>query len=151
MILNWFWAQNPSEVSQVVFDFFSFAHICMGIVFFASLSLISTLRNFVDPKNFKIKNEHWIAYIVGTIVLGIIWEIIENTLGLVWGWKYQNQQDSIINIISDIILVGLGGLICFGFAYLFYEKVKKCEFPWYYLFVSLSFILFFVIYLVLEF
>ena len=151
MILNWFWAQNPSEVSQVVFDFFSFAHICMGIVFFASLSLISTLRNFVDPKNFKIKNEHWIAYIVGTIVLGIIWEIIENTLGLVWGWKYQNQQDSIINIISDIILVGLGGLICLGFAYLLYEKVKKCEFPWYYLFVSLSFILFFVIYLVLEF
>ncbi|MHA1913445.1 MAG: DUF2585 family protein [Promethearchaeota archaeon] len=151
MILSWFWAQSPSEVSQVVFDFFSFAHICMGIVFFASLSLISTLRNLIDPKNFKIKKSHWIAYIGGTILLGIIWEIIENTLGMVWGWKYQNQQDSIINIISDIILVGLGGLICFGFAHLLYEKVKQCEFPWYYLFDSLSFILFFVIYLALEF
>ncbi len=151
MILNWFWAQNPAEVSQVVFDFFSFAHVCMGIVFFAAISLISTLRNFVDPNNFKVKMGHWIWFFVGTLIFAIVWEIIENTLLFELGWKYQNQQDSIINIISDIILVGLGGLICFGFAYLMYEKVKKCEFPWYYLFDSLSFILFFVIYLALEF
>ncbi|MFW9785537.1 MAG: DUF2585 family protein [Candidatus Heimdallarchaeota archaeon] len=151
MIMNWFWAQNPSEVSQVLFDFFSFAHVCMGIVCFAVLSLVSTLRNLVDPNNFKVEKWHWIAYIIGTIVFGIVWEIIENTIGMNMGWKYQNQQDSIVNIISDIILVSLGGLICFGFAQLLYEKVKKCEFPWFYLFDSLSFILFFVIYLALEF
>jgi uncharacterized protein YacL len=151
MILNWFWAQTPGEVSQVVFDFFSFAHICMGIVFFAGISLISTLRNLVDPNNFKIKKRHWIVFIIGTIIFGIVWEIVENTLLFELGWKYQNQQDSIINIVSDIILVSLGGLICYGFAFLMYEKVKKCEFPWYYLFDSLSFILFFVIYLSLEF
>jgi hypothetical protein len=123
----------------------------MGIVFFAAISLISTLRNFVDPNNFRVKMGHWIWFIVGTLIFAIVWEIIENTLLFELGWKYQNQQDSVINIISDIILVGLGGLICFGFAYLMYEKVKKCEFPWYYLFDSLSFILFFVIYLALEF
>jgi hypothetical protein len=120
MILNWFWAQNPAEVSQVVFDFFSFAHVCMGIVFFAAISLISTLRNFVDPNNFKVKMGHWIWFFVGTLIFAIVWEIIENTLLFELGWKYQNQQE-------------------------------KCEFPWYYLFDSLSFILFFVIYLALEF
>ena len=49
MIFNWFWATEPNEVSQAVFDFFSFGHLAMGIVVFALLSLISTLRNLVDP------------------------------------------------------------------------------------------------------
>lgn len=150
MILNWFWATKPSEVSQAVFDFFSFGHLAMGIVVFALLSLISTLRNLVDPRNFIVKESHWIAFLIGTIIFGIFWEIVENTLVYGWGGKYQNQKDSVVNAIFDVILVGVGGLICLGFAYLFYIKIKKCEFPWFYLFNSLSFILFFVIYLVLE-
>lgn len=151
MIFNWFWATLQSEISQSMFDFFSFGHIAMGIVVFSILTLISTLRNLVDPQHFIIKNSHWIAFLIGTIIFGIFWEIVENTLLLDWGLKYHNRPDSIINAISDVILVGVGGLICWGFAYLLYEKVKKCEFPWFYLFDSLSFILFFMIYLAFEF
>lgn len=151
MIFNWFWAEIASEVSQSVFDFFSFGHIAMGIVAFALLSIISTIRNLFDPNNFAVQKSHWIWFFIGTIIFGILWEIIENTLLLDWGLKHQNQADSVMNAIFDVLLVGGGALICCVFAYLFYGKVKKCEFPWFYLFSSLSFILFFVIYISLKF
>lgn len=151
MIFNWFWATLQSEINQSMFDFFSFGHIAMGIVVFSLLSLISTLRNLVDPHNFKVQKSHWIWFFIGTIIFGIFWEIVENTLVLSWGLKYQDRADSIVNGIFDVILVGIGGLICYAFAFLLYEKVKKCEFPWFYLFNSLSFILFFMIYLALKF
>ncbi|MFX0163686.1 MAG: DUF2585 family protein [Candidatus Hodarchaeota archaeon] len=151
MIFNWFWATLPSEVSQSIFDFFSFGHIAMGIVVFSLLSIISTIRNLFDPKNFKVQKSHWIWFFVGTIIFAVFWEIIENSLLYQWGLKHQDELDSVINAISDIILGGCGALICCGFAYLFYEKVKKYEFPLFYLFNALSFVLFFIIYLVLEF
>lgn len=62
MISNWFWATNPSDIVDSLFDFFSFGHISFGIVCFALFSLISTLRNLVDPNNFKIKNGDCITY-----------------------------------------------------------------------------------------
>jgi len=151
MFFNWFWAVDPSEVGRSLLDYFSFGHICMGIVVFALLSIISTIRNFFDPNNFKVKNSHWLAFFIGTLIFAIFWEIIENTLLYQWGMKYANRQDSVVNAIFDIILGGLGALICCGFAYLMYYKVKKCEFPWFYLFCSLSFILFFIIYAELKF
>jgi len=150
MLFNWLWATVPSEVNLSMFDFFSFGHICMGIVVFALLSLISTLRNLIDPKNFKVKMSHWLAFLIGTIVFGIFWEFIENTILYEWGLKYQNRQDSIVNAISDIILVGLGGLLCLGCAYFLYEKIKKYEFVLFYIFDSLTFVLFYIIYLTLQ-
>ena len=150
MLFNWLWATLPSEVNSSVFDFFSFGHICMGIVVFALLSLISTLRNLIDPKNFKVKMSHWLAFLIGTIIFGIFWEFVENTLIYEWGLKYQNRQDSIVNAIFDIILVGLGCLICLGGAYFLYEKIKKYQYVLFYIFDSLTFILFYVIYLALQ-
>jgi hypothetical protein len=150
MFFNWFWATDSSEIGRSLLDFFSFGHICFGIVVFALLSMISTLRNFFDPNNFKVKKSHWLAFFIGTIIVAIFWEIVENTLLYQWGMKYANRLDSPVNAIFDILLGVLGALICCGFAYLLYYKVKKCEFPWFYLFCSLSFILFFVIYSTLE-
>jgi len=149
--MSWFWATLISEVNQSMFDFFSFGHLAMGVVVFSILSIISTIRNLFDPQHFKVQKSHWMWFFIGTVIFGIFWEIIENTFVLQWGLKYQNRPDSIFNAIFDVILAGVGALTCCGFAYLFYEKVKKCEFPWFYLFSSLSFILFFMIYLALEF
>ncbi|MFW9823262.1 MAG: hypothetical protein ACFFE4_10020 [Candidatus Thorarchaeota archaeon] len=151
MIFNWLWATLPGEVGQSVFDYFSFGHLAMGVVVFALISLFSTIRNVFDPKHFKVQKSHWIWFFVGTIIYAIFWEIVENTLFLMWGWKYLNQADSIINAISDIILGGIGGLICWGIGYLLYEKVKKFEFILFYVSDVILFVVFFVIYLVLEF
>ncbi|MHA2129898.1 MAG: hypothetical protein ACW99L_08000 [Promethearchaeota archaeon] len=151
MILNWFWATLPSEVGRSVFDFFSFGHLAMGIVVFSLLSLISTIRNLFDSKNFKVKKSHWIWFVVGTIAFAVFWEIVENTLVYDWGLKHMNQRDSIINAIADIILGGLSALLLWAVGYLLYEKVKKYEFLLFYLFAVLMFVVFFVIYLVLEF
>ena len=151
MIFNWLWATLPGEISQSVFDFFSFGHLAMGIVVFSLLSLISTIRNVFDPQNFKVQKSHWLWFFVGTVIFAIFWEVVENTLLYEWGLKHLNQQDSVINAIADIILGGLSALMCGFVAYLLYEKVKKYEFLLFYLFDTLLFIVFFVIYLVLEF
>jgi hypothetical protein len=151
VIFNWLWATLPGEVGQSVLDFFSFGHLAMGVVVFSLLSLISTIRNVFDPKNFKVQKSHWMWFLVGTVAFAIFWEVVENTLVLQWGLKHMNQADSIINAIADIILGGLSALICLGIAFLLYEKVKKYEFLLFYLSDVLLFVVFFVIYLVLEF
>ncbi len=145
------WATLPNEVSQSVFDFFSFGHLAMGIVVFSLISLISTIRNLFDSKHFIVQKSHWIWFFVGTIIFAVFWEVVENTLLVQWGLKHQNQLDSVINATADIILGGIGALICLIGGYLLYKKVKKHEFLLFYLLDSLSFILFYLIYLVLKF
>ncbi len=151
MIFNWLWAILPSEVGQSVFDFFSFGHLAMGVAVFSFLSLVSTIRNLFDPNHFKIQKSHWMWFFVGTVIFAVIWEIVENTLILQWGLKHMNQADSIINAIADIVLGSISALIIWGFGYLLYEKVRKYEFLLFFLSNALLFVVFFVIYLVLEF
>ncbi|MHA1988766.1 MAG: hypothetical protein ACW98D_19255 [Promethearchaeota archaeon] len=151
MIFNWLWASLPNEVGQSVFDFFSFGHLAMGVVVFSLLSLISTIRNVFDPKNFKVQKSHWMWFFIGTIIFAVFWEVVENTLILQWGLKHMNQQDSIINAIADIILGGISALIIWVFGYLLYEKVKKYKFLLFYGLTILSFVIFYVIYLILVF
>lgn len=151
MIFDWLWATVPSEVSQSVFDFFSFGHLAMGIVVFSLISLISTIRNLFDPKNFKVQKSHWMWFFVGTLIFAVFWEVVENTVLLQWSLKHLNQPDSIINAIADIILGGLSALIIWAIGFLLYEKIKKYKFLLFYISDTLLFILFFVIYLVLEF
>jgi hypothetical protein len=151
MIFDWLWAILPSEVGQSVLDYFSFGHLAMGVVVFSLLSLISTIRNVFDPKHFKVQKSHWLWFFVGTVIFAVFWEVVENTLVLQWGLKHLNQPDSIINAIADIILGGISALIIGVIGYLLYEKVKKYEFLLFYLSDTLLFILFYIIYLVLEF
>jgi hypothetical protein len=151
VIFDWLWATVPSEVSQSVFDFFSFGHLAMGIVVFSLISLISTIRNLFDPKNFKVQKSHWMWFFVGTLIFAVFWEVVENTVLLQWSLKHLNQPDSIINAIADIILGGLSALIIWAIGFLLYEKIKKYKFLLFYISDTLLFILFFVIYLVLEF
>ncbi|MHA2037289.1 MAG: hypothetical protein ACW98X_12700 [Promethearchaeota archaeon] len=151
MIFSWLWATLPGEVGQSVFDFFSFGHLAMGVVVFSLLTLISTIRNVFDPKHFKVQKSHWMWFFIGTIIFAVFWEIVENTLLLSWGLKHLNTADSIINAIADIILGGISALMLWCIGYLLYEKVKKYEFLLFYLIAALSFVVFYVIYLVLVF
>ncbi|MHA2180684.1 MAG: hypothetical protein ACXAAH_04590 [Promethearchaeota archaeon] len=151
MIFDWLWASLPGEVGQSVLDFFSFGHLAMGVVVFSLLSLISTIRNVFDPKNFKVQKSHWMWFFVGTIIFAVFWEVVENTLILQWGLKHMNQQDSVINAIADIVLGGISALIIWIIGYILYEKVKKYEFLLFYVLAVLLFVVFYVIYLILKF
>ncbi|MHA1275295.1 MAG: hypothetical protein ACTSQS_17970, partial [Promethearchaeota archaeon] len=44
------------------------------------------------------------------IVVAIVWEILENTLLLEWGFKFEGRKDSFVNALWDIIFVIIGGL-----------------------------------------
>ena len=81
MLLNFIFASNISEVSQSLFDHFSMSHLRMGIGFYLALALISTLVKIKNP-NKDIPNWHWWLYLVIVIILGIIWEVLENTIVL---------------------------------------------------------------------
>ncbi|MFW9938396.1 MAG: hypothetical protein ACFFD5_12165 [Candidatus Thorarchaeota archaeon] len=85
-------------VGRSALEYYSWAHIDMGIAAFLFLSFI---LSFLGT---------WI--IMGfVIIFGIVWEILENTI-LYWiGWRPSTRRDSIVNAIWDIFLVCSGGMI----------------------------------------
>ena len=106
-------AESTDEVSRKPIDYFSWGHIGMGVVVFLLWSLINlmpslALGSIVFPVFF------WFS-IVLTIVTAIVWEIIENTLFVHIGIKFEDRRDSFINAIADIVFVIIGGLIMWGF------------------------------------
>lgn len=103
-----FFATTESDISKAAVDFFSIGHIIFGqIVFFIVYALLkyTTWFYWVPPSDV----EMWA--IIVAIIVGIIWEPIENILLWKMGLKFDNQQDSILNIIFDIIFVVIGSLL----------------------------------------
>ena len=91
------------DANRQIFDVYSFSHITHGILLFL----------IFDHFNVNIS----LALIL-TIVIETIWEILENTPYWVKKWRrkkeYKNYTgDSIVNIISDIVLCILGFYIAY--------------------------------------
>ncbi|MHA1343972.1 MAG: MFS transporter [Promethearchaeota archaeon] len=105
--------QTTDEVGRAAIDYFSWGHIGMGIVAFLLLSLINTVPSYVT---------HMLIYIIPyyimillVIIIAIVWELLENTLLLEWGFKFEGRQDSLENATWDIIFVVIGGLVMWIF------------------------------------
>jgi hypothetical protein len=136
MIFNWFIAENVNEVGISLFDFYSLGHICMGIGVFLFFSLFYTIPMSKQEGYEQVGMPLWVVWII-TIIIGVAWEFVENIIFFEWGIKFEGRQDSILNIISDISLVGLGGLGTWLFAHLIFKYHKKV---WpYYLFGIIGF------------
>ena len=106
-------ADSREETGRAPIDYFSWGHIGMGVVVFLLWSLINLLPSLalgyiVFPVFF------WFS-IVLTIITAIVWEIIENTLFVHIGIKFEDRRDSLINALADIVFVIVGGLIMWGF------------------------------------
>jgi hypothetical protein len=86
-------------------DFYSWGHIALGIASFALLSLMITITEAYFGPAFIA----WWFILFLTFCVGVIWEILENTLILWWGWRPLNRRDSFINSFWDIIFVTCGG------------------------------------------
>jgi hypothetical protein len=147
MILNWLIAESVDEVGVSLFDFFTIGHICMGIGIFLVFSLFYTIPMSKKEGTSQIILPLWAVWVI-TLALGIIWEIIENTLFFEIGIKFENRLDSIANIITDIIFVGLGGLSSWIFAHLVFRS-QVGSWP-YYLFGFIGLGLWIGIFLILR-
>ena len=121
MLFNEFIATEITEVGISWFDFYSIGHICLGIGLFLFWSLFYT----IPKKKGRIPMLSLLFVFILTIVCAIIWEIIEHTIFLDLGWKFENRPDSWQNMTTDILLCAVGGLGTWLFAYLIFEKDKS--------------------------
>lgn len=146
MLINEFIATSVDEVGISALDFFSIGHICMGIGIFLFLSLFYTIPMSKDDGS-QVILPLWLVWIL-TMVLGIAWEFLENILFIELGIKFEGRQDSIINIITDISLVGVGGL---GMWLLAHWIFKTPKLHWlYYLLGIIGFALWIGVFIVLR-
>ncbi|MFX1343680.1 MAG: hypothetical protein ACFFBC_07075 [Promethearchaeota archaeon] len=93
-------------VGRSPWDFYSWGHIAFGIGAFSIFSLIITLwEYYIGP---AVMPWYWILIFV--IIVGVGWEIIENTIIWKLGIKYENRKDSFLNSFFDVVFVIVGGL-----------------------------------------
>jgi len=121
MIFNELFATIVDEVGISWFDFYSIGHICFGIGVFLFWSLFYT----IPKKKGRIPVFSLLFVFILTVVCGVIWEILEHTVFLNLGWKFENRPDSWQNMTTDVILCAVGGLGTWLFAYLIFEKEKS--------------------------
>lgn len=121
MMFNWFFAETANEVGVSWFDFYSIGHICFGIGVFLFFSLFYTI-----PKN-KGKTPLFslLFVFILTLIILILWEVIENLLFIEIGWKFENRVDSWQNITTDILIGIVGALSSWVFCHLIFVKGKS--------------------------
>jgi len=119
MLFNGFIATTVDEVG--ISYFYSIGHICFGIGVFLLFSLFYT----IPKKKGRIPIFSLLLVFILTVVCAVIWEIIEHTVLLNLGLKFENRADSLQNMTTDVLLVAIGGLGTWLFAYLTFEKEKS--------------------------
>lgn len=93
-------------VGRSPWDYYSWGHIAFGIGAFSLFSLIITLWElFIGPALIP-----WFFILLLVLIVGVIWEIIENTILWRLGLKYENRKDTFINAFFDIVFVLVGGV-----------------------------------------
>ena len=101
-------AETKEETGRTPWDYFSWGHVAMGIMSFLLLVLINIIPTYVDQALVYII-PYWLMLVL-TICVGIGWEIIENTIFVETGLKFENRRDSPINAFWDILFVIIGAL-----------------------------------------
>ncbi len=134
------------EAGQCLFDFFSIGHMAFGLAVFLIMSLFYVIP-YTSKKDSRVLMPLWLCYVLSIIIL-IVWEFIENILLYNLGWKFEDQQDSIYNVISDIVI----GSIFAGINYLACIKIiNKGKNKWaYYIPGIIAFFIWLFIFFILR-
>lgn len=101
-------ATSKDQTGRAPWDYFSWGHVAMGIMSFLLLVLINIIPTYVDEELVYII-PYWFMLVL-TVCVGIGWEIIENTIFVETGLKFENRRDSFINAFWDVIFVIIGAL-----------------------------------------
>lgn len=130
---------TKGETGRTAIDYFSWGHINMGIASYLLLSLINTIPSWVTQT--KVDIIFWWVMLVLTIVVGVVWEIIENTLFIKLGIKFENRRDSLVNATWDIIFAIIGGAYVWGIKGLMVNLIGVYLIPAFYIVGIVSFII----------
>ncbi|MFW9948244.1 MAG: hypothetical protein ACFFBZ_02495 [Promethearchaeota archaeon] len=137
-------ATDPSQVGLAWFDFYSIGHLCFGIGVFLFFSLFYTV-----PKNKGNTPIFSLLFVfICTMIIISLWELLENTLFIKIGWKFEGRADSWQNITTDILIGAVGSLGSWLFCYIIFIKEKNI---WaYYIFGIIGFALWLVVFIILR-
>jgi hypothetical protein len=99
----WVGARDSPKTSQMLTDWYSFSHIVHGLLFYAALWLVARRAQV-----------RW--RFLGALVIECAWEVIENTPLVIDRYRATTAAlgysgDSVINSVSDILMMCLGFLI----------------------------------------
>ena len=94
MLFNAIFATDVLEVGISWFDFYSIGHLCLGIGLFLFFSLFYT----IPKKHGKVPIFSLLLVFILTVILAVVWEIVENIVVLI-----ESQNDALIrNMIVDL-------------------------------------------------
>jgi len=106
-------AIDLGALSIASFDFWSVGHFLNGVALFV---IAFTIGWIIHNKTGKPKDpinepefRKFVIYWGIVLVIAVIWEVFENTLGYWTGFKV--KLDSVPNIINDITIWGIGGCL----------------------------------------
>jgi hypothetical protein len=99
----WVGARDSPQTSQMLADWYSLSHVVHGLFFYAALWLVA--------RRWPVERRFLIAMLVEAG-----WEVIENTPMVIDRYRATTAAlgytgDSVINSLSDIVMMGLGFLI----------------------------------------
>jgi len=103
-----FVASSKSQTGKAPIDYFSWGHVDLGIASFLLLSLINCLPSYFEDELIYFI-PYWLMLVI-VFVVAILWEILENTLFVAIGIKFEGRRDSLINATWDVIFGMIGGL-----------------------------------------
>ena len=94
-----------SEIDKYPLDFYSVGHVVFGYVTYILVFFIGMLI-----ENLYIRNGALMHTLGITILVGLLWELVENNL-IVKKKSFKKCQDSLNNSLCDILCVAIGGII----------------------------------------
>ncbi len=139
-------AETKDQTGRAPWDYFSWGHIDMGIMSYLLLSLINTIPSWVTQS--KVDIIFWWVMLVLTIVVAVVWELMENTLFIKLGIKFENRKDSLANATWDIIFAIIGGAYVWGIKGLMVNLVGFHLIPAFYIVGIVSFIVVLIIFFI---
>ena len=130
-------------VGRSPWDYYSWGHIAFGIGAFSIFSLMITLwEHYIGPSSMP-----WYFILIFVIIVGIGWEIIENTILWKMGVKYENRKDTFINSFFDIVFVILGGLATWLLKWIVMDVMEELG-RWFYLSAIVMFVIILIAYFI---
>ena len=123
-------AESKGQTGRAPWDYFSWGHIDMGIMSYLLLSLINTVPSWLTQT--KLDTIFWWVMLVLTI--------IENTLFIKMGIKFENRRDSLANATWDIIFAIIGGAYIWGIKGILVNLIGVHLIPVFYIIGIVSFI-----------
>ncbi|MHA2007334.1 MAG: hypothetical protein ACXABO_09690 [Promethearchaeota archaeon] len=131
-------------VGRSPLDYYSWGHIAFGIGAFSIFSLIITIYELIFNVE-AVMPWWWIMTFV--LLVGVGWEIIENTILWKLGVKYENRKDTFANAFFDIIFVILGGSATWLLKWIIMDVLGQMG-RWFYVSALILFVLVLIAYFI---